>query len=102
MTMTNISGMGIKQNVIEEIKGYAKKYGLSKVIVFGSRARGDYREKSDIDLAVSGGDIIAFSLAVDEDTSTLLKFDIVNLDASVQEDLRQSIKREGIVIYEEV
>lgn len=102
MTMTNISGMGIKQNVIEEIEEYAKEYGVAKVIIFGSRARGDYREKSDIDLAVSGGDIIGFSLAVDENTSTLLKFDIVNLDASVQEELRQSINQEGIVIYEEV
>lgn len=100
--MTNINEMGIKQNVIEEIKGYARQYGLTKVIVFGSRARGDYKEKSDIDLAVTGGDVIGFSLAVDEYTSTLLKFDIVNLDVSVQEELRQSIKQEGVVIYEEV
>lgn len=100
--MTNVNEMGIKQKVIEEIKEYARQYGLAKVIVFGSRARGDYKEKSDIDLAVAGGNIIAFSLAVEEDTSTLLKFDIVNLDASVQEELRQSIEKEGIVIYEEV
>lgn len=100
--MTNVNEMGIKQKVVEEIKEYARQYGLAKVIVFGSRARGDYKEKSDIDLAVTGGDVIAFSLAVEEDTSTLLKFDIVNLDASVQEELRQSIEKEGIVIYEEV
>jgi len=100
--MTNINEMGIKQKVVEEIKEYAKQYGLTKVIIFGSRARGDYKEKSDIDLAVTGGNVIAFSLAVDEYTSTLLKFDIINLDASVQEELLQSIEKEGIVIYEEV
>lgn len=102
MTKVSMGEIGIKQKIIEEIREHAKKYNLTKVIVFGSRARGDYKEKSDIDLAVTGGDIIAFSLAVDEDTSTLLKFDIVNLDASVQEELRQSIEREGIVLYEEV
>lgn len=96
--MTN----GIKKVVLEEIENYAKQYDVSKVILFGSRARGDYKEKSDIDLAVSGGKIIEFSLAVDEYTSTLLKFDIVNLDASVQKELRQSIDREGIVIYEKI
>jgi predicted nucleotidyltransferase len=65
------------------------------LILFGSRARGDYYKTSDIDLAVSGGDISRFSLSVDEETSTLLKFDFVNLDRAVQPELRASIEREG-------
>ncbi len=44
----------------------------------------------------------AFAIDADEKTSTLLKFDIVNLDASVQEELRESIEEEGIVIYEKI
>lgn len=100
--MTDINETGIRQKVINEIKDYAELYELKKVILFGSRARGDYKEKSDIDLAVTGGNVAAFSIAVDENTSTLLKFDIVDLDASVQEELSQSIEREGIVIYEKV
>ena len=48
----------------------------SKVILFGSRARGDDHERSDIDLAVLGGDTNNFALAVDEETSTLLMYDI--------------------------
>ena len=51
---------------------------------------------------MSGGDVSAFTIMVDEKTSTLLKFDIVNLDASVQKELLQSIKEEGIVVYEKV
>lgn len=35
----------------------AEKYNIEKVILFGSRARGDYKRASDIDLAVQGGDI---------------------------------------------
>ena len=39
-------------------------------------------------------------LDVDELTSTLLQFDIVNLDGAVQKELLDSIQKEGIVIYE--
>ena len=42
---------GIKQCVIQEIIHLAQKYDVQKVILFGSRARGDYKLKSDIDLA---------------------------------------------------
>ena len=58
--------------------------------------------KSDIDLAVSGGDVSGFSISVDEETSTLLQYDIVNLDGSVQEELREAIEKEGKVLYEKV
>ncbi|MDD6203293.1 MAG: nucleotidyltransferase domain-containing protein [Lachnospiraceae bacterium] len=100
--MNDLKQIGIKQNILEEIRTFAKRYELSRVILFGSRARGDQKERSDIDLAVSGGNITGFSLAVDENTNTLLKFDIVNLDASVQEELLQSIEREGVMIYEKI
>ena len=91
---------GIKERVLNEISSIAKQYGLHKVILFGSRARGDYYKTSDIDLAVSGGDVISFTIDVDEETYTLLKFDVVNLDGPVQEELREAIKKEGIVLYE--
>ncbi len=93
---------GIKPVVIEEIKEIAKKYGIDKVILFGSRARGDHYKKSDIDLAVSGGDKTKFELAADETTSTLLRYDFVDLDREIQPKLRASIEKEGIVIYEKI
>lgn len=93
---------GIKVKVIEEIKAFAVKYDIQKVILFGSRARGDYRERSDIDLAIKGGKGDLFALDVDEQTSTLLMFDIVNMDKPVQSELLESIEREGMVIYEKV
>ena len=93
---------GIKNIIINEIQTLAKQYELEKVILFGSRARGDYHQTSDIDLATLGGNHTRFALDVDETTSTLLKCDIVNLDASVQNELRDSIKREGIIIYEKI
>ncbi len=70
------------------------------MLLFGSRARGDHKERSDIDLAVSGGNIVQFRLDIDDEIRTLLMFDVVNLDGPVQERLREEIEREGIVIYE--
>lgn len=93
---------GIRKVVLEEITDLAKKYGLTRVILFGSRARGDYKKTSDIDLAVSGGNITRFTLDVEDETSTLLFFDVVNLDGSVQEELRESIEREGRLLYEKI
>lgn len=52
MCRHNKNQTGIKLEVINEIIELAKKFNIYKVILFGSRARGDFREKSDIDLAV--------------------------------------------------
>lgn len=93
---------GIKSVVIKEIRDFAQKYGMDTVILFGSRARGDYKRVSDIDLAVKGGDLARFALDVQEETSTLLKFDVVNLDGSIQEELRDSIEKEGKILYEKI
>ena len=93
---------GLKTSLLQSINELAKKYNIQKVVLFGSRARGDYKERSDIDLAVSGGDIVGFTFAVEEETPTLLMFDVVNLDKEVQQDLLASIKKEGVVLFEKV
>lgn len=102
MINDNLAKTGIGSGVIEEIRDIARYTKVDKVILFGSRARGDYKERSDIDLACSGGNGAQFILDVEENTSTLLKFDIVNLDSSVQAELLDSIKREGMLIYEKI
>lgn len=94
--------IGIEPRVLEEILQLARKYDVRKVILFGSRARGDFSRTSDIDLAVEGGDFERFALDVDEETSTLLQYDIVNLDRDMQEELRESIKKEGKLLYEKI
>lgn len=93
---------GLSDELLIAIIELAKKYNIQRLLIFGSRARGDYKERSDIDLAVSGGDVVRFSFDVDEETPTLLMFDVVNLDSVVQEELLESIAREGKVIYEKV
>lgn len=99
--MTNCLVAGcLDENVLEQIIFIAQKFKIEKLFLFGSRARGDFKRTSDIDLAVVGGDFAEFLLAVNEDVSTLLCFDVVNLSGVVQKQLLESINREGILIYE--
>lgn len=98
--MATWGNTGIRTEVVEAIRDLAVLHGQEWVVLFGSRARGDHRERSDIDLACSGGDYVRFALDVDEQTPTLLEFDVVNLDAPVQDELRDAIAREGVVLYE--
>lgn len=93
---------GIKPEVINEICHIARKHQVLKVVLFGSRARGTYHRASDIDLAVLGGDFDSFVLEVKEETTTLLDFDIVNLEQKLQDKLVQSIEKEGVVLYEKI
>ncbi len=89
------------KRIEEELIAFAKKHHVKKLILFGSRARGDNNERSDIDIAVSGGNFLDFSSDVNEMTATLLEFDIVNLDHSISEELEDEIKRDGVILYDE-
>ena len=43
-----------------------------------------------------------YDFQVDEEVSTLLEFDIINLDGRVQKELLESIRREGVLLYEKI
>ncbi|MFI3200761.1 MAG: nucleotidyltransferase domain-containing protein [Eubacteriales bacterium] len=91
---------GLNQQVVDSIIDLSKEFQLSKTILFGSRARGDYAQRSDIDLAIMGGNTMEFQLSIDESIHTLLSFDVVVLDKPLQQQLRESIEQEGIILYE--
>ncbi|MCI9507906.1 MAG: nucleotidyltransferase domain-containing protein [Oscillospiraceae bacterium] len=97
-----LSNTGIREQVQAEICKFAEKYQLEQVILFGSRARGDFSRTSDIDLAVRGGNIVRFAVDVDEETSTLLKYDVVDLSHTVSPQLLRAIEAEGRVLYEKI
>lgn len=97
-----MNGTGIEKQIIEEIISLAEKHGIAKIVLFGSRARGDYHRASDIDLAVYGGNITGFALDVEEYTSTLLTYDIVDMNKQHQAGFVESIVKEGRVLYEKI
>ena len=79
----------------------AAQYGAQKLILFGSRARGDHKERSDIDLAVYGmpeDNQARFWWDVEE-LPTLLKFDIVHITPGLDPKLLQNIEKDGVTLY---
>ena len=96
------NSFGLNDIVLRQIIELAQKRNITKVILFGSRARGDFKKKSDIDLAVLGENIAEFSFDVDELTDTLLKYDIVDLNSNISDELLKNIQNEGVVIYEKI
>ena len=95
--------MNLSDRIIADLEKLALEYGVVKIILFGSRSRGDNSEKSDVDIAVYGcRDFVNFKLDVEEKVWTLLTFDIVNMDNEISEELAGEIKRDGVVIYEKI
>ncbi|WP_155268541.1 nucleotidyltransferase domain-containing protein [Clostridium beijerinckii] len=74
---------------------------INKVILFGSRARGDNLPKSDIDLAVySENSISEFIEDIEMNTSTLLEFDFSDMKDIHDEFFIEQVEKVGIIIYE--
>lgn len=79
-----------------------KKYKAEKIVLFGSRARGDESPRSDIDLAVFSMPEENQPLFYDEieQLPTLFKFDVIFISKSTNSDLLKNIERDGIVIMD--
>ncbi|MCQ2460090.1 MAG: nucleotidyltransferase domain-containing protein [Ruminococcus sp.] len=90
----------LPERVEKEISSFAKKNSVSKVILFGSRAKGTNTERSDIDIAVLGGDFDSFYFDIKENVNSLLSFDIVDLNNGISDELKQELDKDGIIIYE--
>lgn len=86
-----------------DIARIAREHGATRVILFGSRARGDALTKSDIDVAVAGSsDFDALYDDLQNEVDSLLCIDVVNLDTPLTPELRHEITRDGVVLYEKV
>lgn len=86
------------KQVYNAISDLGKKYGADRIVLFGSRARGDHRERSDIDIAVYGLPFdkqAAFRLDIDE-LNTLLDFDVVFITSDTAPELLKNIEKDGI------
>lgn len=94
------------EKLFEQVKKCASNYpNIYKIVLFGSRARGDYRpSNSDIDLAIFSRSISNLEVANlrmgSEDLDTLLKFDIVLMTPDTDPRLLENVKQEGVVLME--
>lgn len=90
-------------SLYQQLARLAAKYGAKKLVLFGSRARGDHHPRSDIDLAIYGMPEKNRSLFWwdAEDLPTLLKFDLVHIDPNMDPALLKEIEKDGVALYEE-
>ena len=82
---------------------FARMPKLEEVILYGSRARGNYRAGSDIDLALKGGkldinDLLKIAADLDE-LDLAYHFDLLLFDNVKSPDLLEHIRTEGKTIY---
>jgi len=95
---------GLSERVVEEIYSIFKKYPVvKKVVLYGSRAKGNYREGSDVDLTLFGKglDGVLSKINNDLDDSYLpYKFDVSIFDELSDPDFIDHIRRVGVTFYE--
>jgi predicted nucleotidyltransferase len=77
----------------------SQETSVGKAMLYGSRARRDAREGSDIDIALFGDDIPLYLNTRLRDAAGLYKLDIVRFDELDQLELKENILRDGIEIY---
>ena len=95
-----------KRLSVEELRSIvaplAEKYGVDKVYLFGSVARGDHNENSDYDFCIELGKIRSISVFSEffQDLRDAVKCDIDLVDTkSVGSEFLSKIMTEGVIIY---
>jgi len=77
---------------------------IEKVIIFGSRGRGDFEHGSDVDLALEGKEITfetvsSIHTSLEQESPTYLWFDILSLNTLKNQKLKEQIVKYGKVFY---
>jgi len=96
---------GLSDTVIEELQNVFRRHqNIERVLIFGSRSKGNYRAGSDIDLAVIGkgidyGQILTILCEI-EDLGLLYSVDMIDYKEKVGTPIGYHIDRVGQVFYE--
>jgi len=96
------------KKTIKEIKSIvepiAKKYGVERVYLFGSYARGEATESSDIDLRIDKGSLRGmFALAglyTELEDALKMKVEVLTT-GSLEDEFLNRIKNEEVLLYAE-
>jgi len=96
---------GLKEDRLNKIKLVLARYPqVNRAVIFGSRARGDFKPNSDIDLAVyldESEDKMPGGLLLEiDDAAGIYKIDVIDMLRLNNEPLRQRIEEEGVDIYD--
>lgn len=92
------------EELYRQLAALARRYGAKRLVLYGSRARGDHRYNSDIDLAVYGmpeANRANFWMGCEE-LPTLLKFDIVHITDGMNPAFLANIKKDGVELMDKL
>jgi len=96
--------LGIKKSLTQELINVFKKYvDIEKVVVFGSRAQGNFRYNSDIDMCIFGDSVINDKYKIKDDVDNLntgFSFDILFYKEITNQKLKMNIEKDGVTVYE--
>ncbi|MEN1968844.1 nucleotidyltransferase domain-containing protein [Lentibacillus sp. N15] len=96
---------GLRKSDQELIKQAIGKYNeVKRAVVFGSRAMGNYKKGSDIDIAVMGEGITRsmisdLNFSLNEESHLPYFFDVVHYERITNKELIAHIDMEGIEMY---
>ena len=94
---------GIAENTITLLHQVFSHFPeIEQVVLFGSRAKGNFKNGSDIDFAVKGDIDLKLLNKISHEIDDLLlpyQVDLVNLSTISHQDLLEHIKRVGIIFY---
>jgi predicted nucleotidyltransferase len=99
------SNLGLTSNDIKIIQGLLQsEKAVEQAIVFGSRAKGNYRNGSDVDIALKGLHldfriVTHLSYLLNEETSMPYRFDLINYQTLNNDALKEHINMVGKEIY---
>ena len=90
------------EEIYRQLADLARRYGARRLVLYGSRARGDNRYNSDIDLAVYGmpEENQALFWMDCEELPTLLKLDIVFMRKGMDPAFLANIERDGVTLMD--
>ena len=102
--MKTLLKYGLSDNVIERMSAVFSRWpGVEQVVLYGSRAKGAYRDGSDIDLTIIGDTLSqSHMLKIANELDELLlpyKIDLSLLRQIEDKALLEHIKRVGVVFY---
>ena len=95
---------GLTTNELKSISKVFELYPvIDSVVLFGSRAKRNFKNASDIDLAIKGAEVnLKCVLDLNTDLDDLMfpyKFDLINFNHINEQDLIDHIKHVGLEIY---
>ena len=99
---------GISEKSFELLQEAFTNYPeIEEVIIFGSRAKGNYKKGSDIDLAIKGAqcsESLALTLRayVNEELPVPYMVDFLDYNSLDHQDLKEHIDRVGVQFYQKL